>query len=307
MLAISRRMLGLAVVAMLPAVPLQAQVVISQVYGGGGNSGATYKNDFIELFNRGAAAVDMTGWSVQYGSATGSTWQATSLTGTIQPGQYYLVQEAAGTGGTVDLPTPDRIGTINMSGTAGKVALVNSLLALSGSCPTAGVQDFVGFGATANCSETSPTPAPSNTTAVLRAGFGCTDTNNNSSDFVAGVPNPRNTASPLNPCVGALAITTASPLPNGTVGQPYSVTFAASGGTGAGYAFSMIAGTPPPGLTLTDATLTYLVDNPYDASDEFGVAWDDPNIGMPWPLEATSLSDRDRDNPKVADLTDLPG
>ncbi len=42
----------------------------------------------------------------------------------IEPGQYYLVQEAAGAGGTVNLPTPDAIGTIAMSGTAGKVALV---------------------------------------------------------------------------------------------------------------------------------------------------------------------------------------
>ncbi len=69
MLGISRRMMGVAVVVMLPAVPLQAQVVISQVYGGGGNSGATFKNDFIELFNRGSAPVDVAGWSVQYASS----------------------------------------------------------------------------------------------------------------------------------------------------------------------------------------------------------------------------------------------
>jgi uncharacterized protein len=258
MLAISRRMLGLAVVALLPAVPLQAQVVVSQVYGGGGNSGATFKNDFIELFNRGSAAVDVTGWSVQYTSSGGTAWQATSLSGTIQPGQYYLVQEAVGAGGTVNLPPPDATGTIAMSATTGKVALVNTTTLLTGSgCPfAASVQDLIGYGSTVTCSETSPAPLLSNTTAALRAGLGCTDTNNNSADFAAGVPNPRNTASPLNPCVGALAITTASPLPNGTVGQPYSVTFAASGGTGTGYTFTMVAGPPPPGLTLTDATLS---------------------------------------------------
>src|SRR5438874_9487339 len=77
-----------------PAAAASTTVVISQVYGGGGNSGATLRNDFIELFNRGGAAVDVTGWSVQYGSATGTTWAATGLSGTIQPGQYYLVQEA---------------------------------------------------------------------------------------------------------------------------------------------------------------------------------------------------------------------
>ncbi len=45
-------------------------VVISQVYGGGGNAGAPLKNDFIELYNRGTTAVDLGGWSVQYAATT---------------------------------------------------------------------------------------------------------------------------------------------------------------------------------------------------------------------------------------------
>src|SRR3981081_4256041 len=123
-------------------------IVISQVYGGGGNAGATFKNDFIELFNRGSTSVDVSGWSVQYSSGTGTTWQTTNLVGvTIQPGQYYLVQEAVGAGGTTNLPTPDATGTIAMSATAGKVALVNTTTALSGACPMgARIQDFIGSG-----------------------------------------------------------------------------------------------------------------------------------------------------------------
>ena len=71
----------------------QAQVVISQVYGGGGNTGATFTNDFIELFNRGTVAQDLTGWSVQYASSTGTTWAVTNLTNvTLAPGKYYLIQ-----------------------------------------------------------------------------------------------------------------------------------------------------------------------------------------------------------------------
>ncbi len=63
----------------------------------------------------------------------------------------------------------------------------------------------------------------------------------------------------------------------------------------------------PPGVAhgfqaVTDATLTYLVDRYYDPSDEHGVAWDDPDIAVPWPIEATSLSDRDKQNPKLADI-----
>ncbi len=177
-------------------------LVISQVYGGGGNSGATYKNDFIELFNPTGAAQNLSGWSVQYASSTGTSFQVTNLTGiTLQPGQYYLVQESAGTAGTANLPTPDTTGTINMSATAGKVALVNSPAALSGSCPTtsSSVVDFVGFGTGTNCFlGTGPTASPSNTTAAIRKT--CVNTQNNTSDFATGAANPRTSTTALAPC-----------------------------------------------------------------------------------------------------------
>src|SRR5689334_12373574 len=96
---------------------LQAQVVINEVYGGGGNSGATWKNDFIELYNNSSSPVTLAGWSVQYASSTGSTWTAANLSGTIPAHGYYLIQEAAGAGGTTSLPTPDATGNINMSAT----------------------------------------------------------------------------------------------------------------------------------------------------------------------------------------------
>jgi predicted extracellular nuclease len=174
----------------------QAQVVISQVYGGGGNAGATLKSDFIELRNNGAAAVDLSTWSVQYASATGTSWQKTNLTGSIPAGGYFLVKQADGAGGTTALPTPDTTGVIPMSGTAGKVALVQNQTALAGACPSTGIADFVGFGSTANCFEgTGPTAAPSNTTAVLRKNAGATDTNSNSADFATGTPDPHNSGS----------------------------------------------------------------------------------------------------------------
>ena len=203
-----------------PAAAVSTTVVISQVYGGGGNAGATFKNDFIELFNRGATTLNLTGWSVQYGSATGSTWSPTPLSGTIQPGQYYLVQEAPGAGGSVNLPTPDATGSIAMGATAGKVILANVATPLSGSCPSgAAVVDLVGYGTTANCFEDgAATAAPSNTTAVLRAESGCSDSDSNASDFAVGAPSPRNTASPLHFCTGdnAPAVTATSPLNNAT-------------------------------------------------------------------------------------------
>jgi len=190
--------------------PAHADVVISQVYGGGGNSGATLKHDFIELFNNGSEEVNLSGWSLQYASSTGTSWtNKTALSGSLKPGQYLLVQQAAGAGGTENLPTPDLTGTINMSGTAGKVALVRHNTALTGSCPgtDAGVVDFVGFGTATNCSLTAPTATLSNSSAALRKSNGCTNTRNNSADFAVGTPTPRNSASPLNVCGGAPAPT----------------------------------------------------------------------------------------------------
>ena len=181
-------------------------IVISQIYGGGGNSGAPFKNDFIELLNIGSAPVDLSTWSVQYAATTGTSWQKTNLTGVLQPGHYYLVQEAAGAGAQPNLPTPDATGTIAMALGAGKVALVNNqTLIVSGTaCPTgATIVDFVGFGSGTNCFEgAGPTPTISNTTSALRAGAGCTDTDNNATDFTAGTVNPRNTASPTTNCGG---------------------------------------------------------------------------------------------------------
>jgi hypothetical protein len=189
----------------------QNQVVVSQVYGGGGNAGATLTNDFIELYNRGSDPVDLTGWTVQYASATGGTWASTSLSGAIQPHKYFLIQEAAGTGGTLALPTPDATGGISMSATAGKVALVNNAAALSGTCPSGlMLEDLVGYGA-ANCSETSPAPGLTNTTAELRHGGGCVDTNDNSADLASGAPNPRNSTAPANNCTFTLAVSVDSP------------------------------------------------------------------------------------------------
>ncbi|PYS45762.1 MAG: hypothetical protein DMF68_21205, partial [Acidobacteria bacterium] len=182
-------------------------VVISQVYGGGGNTSATYKNDFVEIFNRGTATVDLAGWSVQATSATGTSWAVTPLCPTgsclLAPGKYFLVQEASSGAVGSNLPAADATGTIGLSATAAKVALVNNSTALTTSgCPfTANIMDFVGYGTTADCFEGSNrAPAPSNTTADFRKSGGCVDTNDNSADFVAATPIPRNSSSAANDC-----------------------------------------------------------------------------------------------------------
>src|SRR5947208_3963797 len=85
-------------------------VVISQVYGGGGNTGAPYQNDFVELFNRGTSTVSLAGWSVEYTSATGTglfSANTATLTGSIAPGQYYLVKMSSNAAVGALLPTAD--------------------------------------------------------------------------------------------------------------------------------------------------------------------------------------------------------
>jgi hypothetical protein len=114
---------------------LSADIVISQVYGGGGNAGAPYQNDFVELFNRGTATASLAGMSVQYASAAGTgnlgatTTQLTELPNvSLAPGQYLLVQEASNAAVGDVLPTPDVVDPtpIAMSGTAGRRAATNS-------------------------------------------------------------------------------------------------------------------------------------------------------------------------------------
>ena len=208
-----------------PARPVQAAnaLRISQVYGGGGNSGATYRNDFIEIYNSGSTAINLTGWSVQYASTTGafSSSLLTALSGTIQPGHYYLIQEASGGSVGSLLPASDASGIINMSASAGKVALVNSTIALSGNCPTGGgIVDFLGFGPLTDCYESTPTSANLNSsTAAIRNSNGCIDTDNNRSDFTNGTPNPRNSATAAYTCAADLAPTVSSTTPaNGATG-----------------------------------------------------------------------------------------
>ncbi len=260
------RLLKLLCVTCFIGISAQAQcsgtgcLVISQVYGGGGNTGATYKNDFIEIFNGGTSAVSLSGLSVQYAASASAspTWMVTPLNTTLAlgPGRYFLVQELAGTGGSVDLPTPDASGSLALSATTGKVALVSSTTAIAAGtlCPSdATILDFVPFGTAANqCS--NPAPVLTNTTAALRKSGGCTSTGVSSSDFMTGAPNPRNTGSTANPCAAGGTLTLGpSTLPAGVVGSAYNQTITASGGNGS-YTYSTTSGAVP-GLTLSTAGL----------------------------------------------------
>ena len=183
-----------------------AQIVINELYGGGGNSGATLKNDFIELINRGTESVTLAGASLQYASNTGTFNQYHTLPSiTLAPNQTYLIQESTDAGGTVNLPTPDYVapqltnfdGSVNnsigfsMAAANGKVVLASDNTQVTG--PTASnVIDFVGYGTASTFEGTGAAPAASATNSISRTNG--VDTNVNSADFTAGAPSPKNSA-----------------------------------------------------------------------------------------------------------------
>jgi hypothetical protein len=183
-------------------------LVISQVYGAGGNSGATFKNDFVELHNRGTTSVDLTGLSLQYANTNTTVWNSGGvgialLSGTIPAGGYFLVQLAGGATGA-NLPTPDLIPAValTLGGTNGKIALINGTTQIpNGNCPpAASTIDLVGYGS-AECREgTAAAPALSATLSAIRGEAGCADTNANNNNFAGVVPAPRTSATPVSVC-----------------------------------------------------------------------------------------------------------
>ena len=191
-----------------------ADVRISQVYGGGGSTSAsaTYKKDYVELFNAGSAPVNVSGWVIAYGSATGN-WASspsnffTLPKGTvIQPCGYLLLACGTAGSGGADLPVVADfvITTINISATNGKVALFNAPNAnvACGGEATGTLVDKVAFGSS-NCAEGTAVAVLSNATGAVRNGGGLVDTDDNQADFtVVPGPVPRSSQSAANPKCG---------------------------------------------------------------------------------------------------------
>lgn len=263
-----------------------SHVVISEVYGGGGNSGSSFKNDFIEIYNPTASSVNLSGWSVQYASAAGSFNNITNLSGSIGAHKYFLIKGASGGSGTVGLPAPDITGTINLSASSGKVVLAKVTKSVSGSTDS-NVVDFVGFGS-ANDSETSTVGALSNTTSAVRKdnkggttqgqGNGW-DTNNNASDlYITSSINPQNSSSQAEPF-----LSTEPPSPTAADNDHIAL------------------GNPSDATTSTSNSNNYLMIKPqYDLS--YNNSKHEPNW-VSWHLDSTDLGSALRQNDFRADTT----
>ena len=205
----------LAAVFAVPVAMASANgVVISQIYGGGGgtSASASFKYDYVELFNGGSAAVDVNGYSVQYASSTGNFTGKADITGTgfvVQPGRYLLLRvgtAATGAGAnTPDVPNPDITSpSPSLAQASGKVALVNNGTLIAGNFTSTAIIDLVGYGAAATKFEgTGATGNLSIITSALRKNSGCTDSDNNTADFDVGTPAPRNSATAAFSCSGA--------------------------------------------------------------------------------------------------------
>jgi hypothetical protein len=191
--------------------PTDPGLRISQVYTRGGESGAAYQKDFIELFNRGTTTVDLNGWSIDLkgiegfgGVGNAHISFSSNFSLPIGPGRHFLIGfEGSGTNGqslSPDIPTP----FISLGGLGGQIALIAPGKSLPGGCPaspdpTGAVVDFVGYG-NATCAEGTVTLAPPANKALLRIGGGCTDDNNNLNDFSFADPIPRGFGSAATPC-----------------------------------------------------------------------------------------------------------
>lgn len=186
-----------------------SNAVISEVYGGGGNKGAAFTNDFIELYNPTSADLDLTGWSVEYLSASGNSGGKHELSGSLPAGGYFLIQEGGGDTGE-PLPSPDAEGNLNLSGSKGSVKLYDA---------SGAEVDIVGYGE-ASISEGSPAQALDNSTSAQRDAEG-SDTDDNAADFSAAAPTPKSAGG-------------AAPQPDPTPAEPGStVTIPEIQGTGA--------------------------------------------------------------------------
>ena len=203
--------------------PVSPDLVISQVYTRGGESGATYRNDYVEVFNRGSATVNLLDYTLQVlvnappvppGFPGGLTpvsirFASSGDSVPLEPGRYVLYQfGSSGNNGALLPVTPDADNPqLNLPAAAGRVAIIKARQFLHPyaqyGCAVgvdAALADFVSYGA-ATCAEGAGVlPTPTVTTALLRNTDGCTDTDDNVADFASAAPNPRNTSSPARLC-----------------------------------------------------------------------------------------------------------
>ena len=169
------------------AAPDGSNVVINEVYGGGGNSGSKYSHDFVELYNPTDQDIDLTGWKLDQQSAKGNRGAQVSLKGTVPAGGFFLIQGQGTPDKGAGLPTPDQVAEFNF-GAKSAIAVLTS---------PSGEVDRVGWGGASKPEGTSAATT-SNSESVQRAQVGV-DTDNNAADFIVAEPTPQNSGNEAAP------------------------------------------------------------------------------------------------------------
>ena len=260
---------SLVVVSSPTAGTLTEGVRIFEIFGGGGTINSGYKNDYVMLANYGPTPVSLDGYSLQYASAgANGAWLKTDLSGTIQPGFFYLIQEYAGGVGTKDLPTPDATGTINIGPGNGKVALFSNQTVFTGADPQtvagSGWADLVGYGSNGDVFRgTARGPAGNNSNAIGRS-YTAQPVDDNSVDFSARPPAPRNSTNSFNEQNRVSSLSVAASASPTTILTTETVTLSAtaSGGT-APYIYSFTG----PGTIISSGNTATVTGLPAGVQD----------------------------------------
>ena len=227
--ALGAALLGSALVPLPATAAVGSKVVINEAYLKGGSNNAFFKRKFVELYNAGDTAQDLSGWSLQYRAASSTAAPAAlKLTGSIAAGGYYLIALTSnGTNGG-DLPAADVESTaLNPSGTTGQLFLANvgdAVTVDGGNVSDSRVVDFLGYGAAVSFETKAASVDGGNTTpnALVRSNF--VDTNDNSLDFT-------NTTTVTPQGSGGGATPTPSATPTTTPPTPPAPTASATPGT----------------------------------------------------------------------------
>ena len=223
-------------------------LVINEVYGAGGNSGALRNADFVELYNPQTTAQATDGLTVQYRSAAGTVGGSQALPNVnVPPGGHYLIQMGIVGGTGAALPAPDLVASpaIAMAAAGGQVILgVGTTFGTGDLAGINGITDMVGASGAASF-ETAATTSPATAALSLNRETGA-DTNSNANDFSTAAPTPSNS-------LGTPAALDATSPGNktGTIGQAITgFTVAVSGGTSP-YTWTDPGNTLPPGIALS--------------------------------------------------------
>jgi hypothetical protein len=198
-------------------------LVIQQIYGDGGfDTSAVYKNDYVDLFNSGTSAVDLTGIQMEYGSSSGAvganTFEFYPLpSATLAAGSYFLIELGGGTNGAALPVTPNLVDTntnifTEPSFSSGKLALITS---------TGSILDYVTYGTKSVANGTWPGWANNTLTLGYGVNMGTAAaagplndslaltrvayTGSNNVDFSYEAPNPQASPVPEPATMGILA------------------------------------------------------------------------------------------------------